>query len=151
MASSHHGEHGGEACPLCSAIAEAKADELVFERGPWIALTLIDVPGWLRVMTKRHAEGPWSLSEEEASTMGGVLQSVSEVTRSVTGAERVHIVGLGEGAVHFHYAVLPRLPGETPVFTGAPLVARAAEAADARRSAEIAARLRSAFAAGEIG
>ena len=131
-----------EECPLCTAVAGASPSEIAYEDDCWIALALLDVPGWLRVMTKRHAEGCWNLSTDEAAGMGGVLQAVSQAVRSVTGAERVHTISLGEGAAHYHYAMLPRLPGEVPLFTGAPLASRAAEVADPTRTSELTAEIR---------
>jgi len=149
MASSHG--HSDATCPLCDAVATAPAAEIVADHGPWMALTMLDVPGWIRVTTKRHVEGPWSLSDEEAATLGPMLQAVAQAVHEATGAERVYTVGLGEGAIHFHYALLPRLPGETPLFTGAPLVGRAADAADVGKSSAVAARIRASVAARELG
>jgi diadenosine tetraphosphate (Ap4A) HIT family hydrolase len=131
-----------ESCPLCTAISRATPEEIAFEDELWIALTLLDVPGWLRVMTKRHAEGPWSLTEGEALAMGPVLKSISRAMIGATRAERIHTVSFGEGALHYHYALLPRRPQETPVYSGAPLLERSKSTADLPAARKIAVQIR---------
>jgi diadenosine tetraphosphate (Ap4A) HIT family hydrolase len=133
-----------EVCPLCSAISQAEPQEVAFENQWWIALTLLDVPGWLRVMTKRHAEGPWDLTQDEAIALGPVLRVLSRAVKDATGAERIHTVSFGEGALHYHYGLLPRRRQETPMFSGAPLLERSKSTVDPVAARNIAAQIHTA-------
>jgi diadenosine tetraphosphate (Ap4A) HIT family hydrolase len=119
---------------------------MAFDDGVWAARSLLDVPGWLFLATKDHVEFTWNLTDAQAASLGVVLRSLSGALREASGAERVHVIGLGETAPHFHLALLGRRPGEEPAFTGAPLGERASTAADPERARAITGKVREALA-----
>src|SRR3546814_9051368 len=83
------------------------------------------------VMTKRHVEGIWSLNDAEAARFGPMMRDITGVIKDITGAERVHYAAMGEVALHYHNAILLRLPGQTPVWDSMDMVTRAHDDADA--------------------
>ncbi len=100
-----------------------------------------DVPGWLFLELRRHAEGPMAMSPAEAAELGGHLVDVSAAIRAATGAEKVYVIAFGELYPHFHVLLLPRMPFAPPDETGPALFLKRAELVDARAAAETALRV----------
>lgn len=122
--------HYVSGCAICDNLKKLTPERIVWEDNHWIISGLLDVPGWLLVMTKRHVEGTWSLNDDEAAGMGRLMRDACGAVKRMTGAERVHYTAAGEVALHYHTGILPRLPGQTPVFDSMELVRRAKEIAD---------------------
>ena len=118
-------DEGKEVCGICAYLRDLPAERIVWEDDYWICGGLLDVPGWTLVMTKRHTEGIWSLDDEEAARFGPMMRDIAGVVKEATGAERIHYAAMGEIAPHYHNAILPRLPGEVPVWDSNALVTRA--------------------------
>jgi diadenosine tetraphosphate (Ap4A) HIT family hydrolase len=137
-----------ESCHFCAAYADR--ERRVYDGGAWFAFATGDVPGWVMLATKKHTEGMWSLSAEEAAGVGGAISAVGRAVKEATGAQRVHLVFLGEHALHFHLGFFPRADGESPLLDNAPLLAAAQTRVDAEQARAVAERIRSALAA-ELG
>lgn len=125
-------------CSVCQYMENLSKDRILWEDNYWIGGALLDVPGWVMVMTKRHVEGIWALSDEEAVRFGPMMRDIAGALKDITGAERIHYAAMGEVAPHYHNAILPRLPGGKPVWDSMAMVARAQEDAnpDASRTIE---------------
>jgi diadenosine tetraphosphate (Ap4A) HIT family hydrolase len=104
-----------------------------------------EVPGWLFLELRRHAEGPMGLDDDEASELGILIRQLSEAIERVTGAERVYLVAYGELFPHFHVLLSPRMPGAPPQFRGPSLFNQRDELADPAAAAETAVRIREAL------
>jgi diadenosine tetraphosphate (Ap4A) HIT family hydrolase len=124
-------------CHICEHFGRLGSERAIWSDDHWVADGLLDVPGWIMVATRRHAEGSWALSDEEAAGFGLLLRNLSSAVKVVTGAERVHIAAAGESAPHFHYILIPRRPGEIPVLDGKTVILRAKEMADRAQAAKI--------------
>ncbi len=129
-------------CSICSYLNDLPSERILWEDEYWICGPLLDVPGWTMVMTRRHAEGIWSLSDAEASRFGPLMRDIAQTVKAVTGAQRVHFAAMGEVAPHYHNAILPRRPGEQPVWDSMALVTRAAADADPHAASHIEKALR---------
>ena len=97
-----------------------------------------EVPGWLFLELRRHAEGPMGMDQAEAAELGPLLARLTGAIQAATGAERVYVVAYGELFPHFHLALLPRLPFAPPDQVGPTLFLRRAELADPEAAAEMA-------------
>jgi diadenosine tetraphosphate (Ap4A) HIT family hydrolase len=129
-------------CPICRR--ETAADEPL---GGWVLRTDLwsvcvaegfEVPGWLFLELRRHAEGPMSLTPEEASELGPLLAAVSGAVQAATGAERVYVLAFGELFPHFHLLVAPRMPMAPPEHTGPHLFLNRSDLVDRDRAADTA-------------
>lgn len=101
-------------CAMCEIAANASdADPtIVYQDEHWVARSIAPSPavaGWLLLQAKRHISDSGELNAAEAASFGSVLQRVSLAVREATGALRIYIASLNEGAPHFHSHVLPRL------------------------------------------
>jgi diadenosine tetraphosphate (Ap4A) HIT family hydrolase len=130
------------ACHVCAAVEAATPDGLVYDRGPWAAYAVADVPGWVMLASRRHAEGMWALDAEESSTLGEAIQAIGVAVKSETGAERIHLVYLGENALHFHMGFFPLQAGEEALFPNQGLVDHIQAHADADTARSVADRIR---------
>lgn len=97
-----------------------------------------EVPGWLFLELRRHAEGPMALSPEEASELGPLLVDLSAAIEAATDAERVYVLAFGELFPHFHLLLAPRLPMAPPELTGPHLFLNRAGLVDRDRAAQTA-------------
>jgi diadenosine tetraphosphate (Ap4A) HIT family hydrolase len=138
-------EHG-PGCLICDHFARVSADATVWSDADWIASGMSDVPGWVMVATRQHSEGSWGLSDREAATAGPVLRALSRALKEAVGAERVHLMAQGEHAVHFHYLMTARGPGDTPIFDTAELARRSPALADRAQASAAAERIRTLLA-----
>ena len=140
-----------ETCPLCAR--ELSHDEppggWVLRTGLWSAGVMegFEVPGWLFLQLRRHAEGPMAMASDEAAEMGGLLVDLTGAIQAVTGAEKVYVVAWGEAFPHFHLLLHPRMPAAPPEHKGPALFAARDELRDVATSTAIAAQLRAALSA----
>jgi diadenosine tetraphosphate (Ap4A) HIT family hydrolase len=72
------------------------------------------VPGWVTIMSRRHANGIVELRDKELTSLGPTLARVAKAVYSVTQAEKVYFASFGERYPHFHVLVMPR-GAEIPV------------------------------------
>lgn len=125
------------ACSICQFMWDLDPGAILWEDDYWVCASFMEVPGWTMVMTKHHAEGIWGLSDEEAVRFGPMMRDIAAVVKDATGAERIHYAAMGEVALHYHNAILPRLPGQKPVWDSMALVARAQTDADPDAAEEL--------------
>jgi diadenosine tetraphosphate (Ap4A) HIT family hydrolase len=117
-------------CIVCQIVEGATAEEIFIETDEWLAQTMLDAPGWAMVSLKRHAEGVWGMTAEEASALGPILGALAKGIHEKADGEKVHLFAMGERVPHLHLILAPRKPGETPIFHGPDLDAKARELAD---------------------
>lgn len=106
-----------------------------------------EVPGWLFLELRRHAEGPMGVDDAEAGELGVLLNRLSAGIQTATGAERVYVVAYGELFPHFHLLLTPRLPFAPDDERGPALFLKRAELVDRAAAYETAARVCAAVSA----
>jgi diadenosine tetraphosphate (Ap4A) HIT family hydrolase len=134
-------------CHVCEALGSLPPEAIVYDQGPWTAYKMADAPGWISLGTKRHGEGIWTLTDEEAASLGPAARSVAAALMEVTGAELVHNVYLGTGAKHYHMGFFPRMPGEAALFSNDHLLQGIKELGDPDAALATCAAVRDAIAA----
>jgi diadenosine tetraphosphate (Ap4A) HIT family hydrolase len=135
----------GDSCHVCATLKAVSSDQLVYDSGTWAAYPVADVPGWVMLAARQHVEGMWSLSPEQASGLGEAVRSIGAAVKAVTGADRVHLVFLGEASPHFHIGFFPRRTGEQALFDNARLAETAQSTVDPDRARAIGAAIRAAI------
>jgi diadenosine tetraphosphate (Ap4A) HIT family hydrolase len=70
-----------------------------------------DVPGWVVLRLRRHAEGFGQLSADELAQFGRRVRDVMSAVRSVTGAAATYLLIFGEANPHLHALITPRTAG----------------------------------------
>jgi diadenosine tetraphosphate (Ap4A) HIT family hydrolase len=133
-------------CDLCGRIEAAPPDAVVLADDQFVVFQVGDVPGWITVATRRHAEGMEGLDEVEAARLGEVLRRVTAALRSATGADRVHAVYLGEHARHCHVGLFPRRPEQPSLFGNEALMAEMRSLGDGAAAGTVRGALRDALA-----
>ena len=135
-----------ESCALCAT--ELSSTE---PPGGWVLRTELwsasvfegfEVPGWLFLQLRRHAEGPMGMLPEEAAELGGHLVELTSAIQAVTHAEKVYVLAYGEAYPHFHLVLHPRLPAAPAGLKGPALFGAREELRDEGRAAEVAAEMR---------
>ena len=137
-------DHDAHSCHICARFGKAAAEDLAWSDDNWVAGNILGVPGWVMVATRQHTEGSWALTDAQAASMGSVLRSITAAVKQVADAERVHLIAQGETALHFHYLIIARRKGETPIFDGGELGRRGPALADAGKAAQFDADVRKA-------
>jgi diadenosine tetraphosphate (Ap4A) HIT family hydrolase len=129
-----------EGCPICDMVNTCSTEELVLDHHLFRAQTLLDAPGWLLLSCKRHAEGFWSLTEEEAAAFGLTARQLTQALQAQTTAARVYVLVYNETTPHLHAVLIARRPDEAVEDTG--LHQRAHALADRERALAMATELR---------
>lgn len=134
-----------ERCEICEreASPEEPLGGWVLRTPGWSACVApgFEVPGWLFLELRRHAEGPMAMNEAEAAELGPLLVRVSGAILAATVAERVYVLAFGELFPHFHLLLLPRLPFAPADQVGPSLFLKRAELADPPAAARTAMRI----------
>lgn len=138
-------------CVIC---ARESADEeppggWVLRTDLWSACVAPDfeVPGWLFLELRRHADGPMGMDDAEAGEMGVLLSRLTAGIQAVTGAEKVYVVAYGELFSHFHLLLMPRMPSAPDDERGPALFGKRVELLDPPAAYETAARVCAAVSA----
>jgi diadenosine tetraphosphate (Ap4A) HIT family hydrolase len=134
-----------DGCHMCATLSTAAPEQIVYDKGPWSAFLTADVPGWVMLATKDHTEGMWSLSPDQAEGLGEAVQLIGAAVKETTGAERIHLVYLGDSALHFHVGFFPRPAGEPGLFDNSRLVATVGSEADPDQARTLGAGIRAAI------
>ena len=130
------------ACQICER--ETSEDEPL---GGWVLRTEhwsacvadgFEVPGWLFLELRRHAEGPMAMDGPEASELGPLLVQLTAGIERATQAEKVYVLAFGEMFPHFHLLLLPRMPFAPPELTGPSLFLQREQLIDREAAAEVA-------------
>ncbi len=126
-------------CPECHVPPEA---ELL--RTQWFRVRGKEapaaVPGWLVISSLTHVESLDALPDAALAELGPLSARLSRALRSVTAAERIYVVQLGEVLRHLHVHVIARPPSLPPVHRGGAIFA--APGGDPREAAALLVRLR---------
>lgn len=97
-----------------------------------------EVPGWLFLELRRHAEGPMGMSPQEASELGPLLVQLTTAIQTATESDRVYVLAFGELYPHFHVLLAPRMPMAPTEHTGPHLFLNRADLIDRDRAATVA-------------
>lgn len=124
-------------CHICELLTAQAAERVVLDDEVWCAYQVADVPGWITLATRQHVDGPDALTDGQADSFGRHVRAIGAALKQATGAERVHVVYLGEAARHFHAGLFPRLAGQEPLLGNERVVAEVESAADAARAASV--------------
>jgi diadenosine tetraphosphate (Ap4A) HIT family hydrolase len=140
-------------CAVCNKLRATDAVAL-FENELWHVRAADDpcgVPGWMMLITRRHAPGPASFDDREARSFGPTLRHLQRVLLEVTGALRIYTAAMGESSPHFHahmvprYAVMPKDAKAWAVFDLQRAAAAQEFAVDSAETARVAASYASAL------
>lgn len=118
-------------CPTYRVGADPEASVHLDERwavvhGPAAATR----PGGLKIVARRHFVDFHEMDDAEAGSFGDLLRRLDAAIRTVTGAERVHLVSTRDRVQHFHAWLYPRYaedPLRGTAFLAAPQQATAEE------------------------
>lgn len=134
-------------CLICDQ--EGEDDRIrVFADEYWAAEVFggYEVPGWLVLRLRRHADGIESLSPLELAEFGPRLQGISSAVRTVTDSVRTYLMAFGEAHTHFHVLVVPRLASTPRSRRAGEILKLRAERADRDASLRLVPELRGAYA-----
>jgi diadenosine tetraphosphate (Ap4A) HIT family hydrolase len=101
--------HDPIACLLCG-MEDAGGDRVVFRDERWAAEIIpgYDVPGWVVLRVRRHAERLGGLDEQELATFGARARDISAAVGEATGAATTYLMVFGENHRHFHALIAAR-------------------------------------------
>jgi diadenosine tetraphosphate (Ap4A) HIT family hydrolase len=135
-------------CAMCTYLEEGPPGGWLFEDRHWVVGVFpgFEVPGWVFLVLRRHAEGVVALTDEELATVGPTIARLSRAIYSVTDAERVYYAAFGERFPHYHGLLMARSPDVAPEHRGDALQAHASVYRNADEALATAARLKQALA-----
>lgn len=128
-------------CKICSMLDLAAPEDVVLADTVWGVVALQDVPGILMAFTREHDGGVGTITDAAAAALGPLCKALSAGLLATGAFEKVSMIYLGDNAIHTHFMLLGRKPGDPPVFDNAPLLARFA-GKDRARARLIASQLR---------
>jgi diadenosine tetraphosphate (Ap4A) HIT family hydrolase len=98
-------------CVICRQ-EEANPADVVFADEAWSAGVIAgyDVPGWIVLRLRRHAEGFGQLTADELAQFGRRVRDTIAAVRGVTGAAATYLMIFGEANPHLHALITPRTP-----------------------------------------
>ena len=126
----------GHECHVCKALDNPDPADVVYDDGTWAAYLMAPVPGWITMAPKEHVEGVTELPPATAATLGQTARAIGVALKAETGADRIHMVYLGEGARHFHVGFFPRQAEDQSLFDNGRLLQTmesSSDQAEARR------------------
>jgi diadenosine tetraphosphate (Ap4A) HIT family hydrolase len=134
---------------MCDMAAAATPEQVIYDDDAWTAQIApgADVPGWVLVRAKRHVEGLWDLSDDEAASLGPLHRKLAGAIRGECAAERVYVMSMGEHAAHFHTMLFARAADVPVEWRSAALLEHRVDLADHDEAMRVAARLREAVSA----
>lgn len=105
-----------------------------------------DVPGWVILRLRRHAEGWSGPTAEELSDFGPISQKVATAIQTATGATGVYFMSFGENYPHFHFLLMARDADLPPESRGAAILGLRADGRNGAASLAIGQKVRDALA-----
>lgn len=115
-------QHPG--CKICSMLDATAPQDIVLAGEHWGVVAMQDVPGLLMTFTRDHDGGVGTLSDTAAAELGPMIKALSATLVATGDFEKTSVIYLGDNAIHTHFMLLGRKPGDTHVFDNAPLLAR---------------------------
>lgn len=96
-------------CLPCK-MEDADDDVVMFRDDLWAAEVVpgYDVPGWIILRVRRHAERITGLNEAELAVFGKRVRDVIAAVSEVTGTPSTYLMVFGETYPHFHALITPR-------------------------------------------
>ncbi len=96
-------------CLLCT-METADEDVIMFRDDLWAAEVVpgYDVPGWVILRARRHAERITGLDEAELATFAQRCRDLVAAVSDVTGAPATYLMIFGENYPHFHALIAAR-------------------------------------------
>ena len=131
-------------CKICSMLDATAPEDVVLAGEHWGVVAMQDVPGLLMAFTRRHDGGVGTLSDAAAAELGPMIRTLSATLVATGEFEKTSVISLGDNAIHTHFMLLGRQPGDAPVFDNTPLLARFA-GKDRDRARAVAQALRDAI------
>lgn len=128
-------------CKICTMLDASAPEDVVLAGDHWGVVAMQDTPGILMAFTREHDDGVGSLSSDTAAQLGPLIRTLSAGLVATGDFEKTSVIYLGDNAIHTHFMLLGRKPGDAPIFDNSPLMARFANK-DRDRTREIAGRLR---------
>ncbi|MEV0247422.1 hypothetical protein AB0H76_12590 [Nocardia sp. NPDC050712] len=97
------------ACLLC-AMERAADASIVFRDELWAGEVVpgMEVPGWIVLRARRHAERITGLSAAELDSLGHRARDLVAAVTEVTGAPATYLLVFGENHAHFHALIAAR-------------------------------------------
>lgn len=133
-------------CLLCETEDTAEAN-VVFRDSLWAAEVVAgyEVPGWVVLRVRRHAERLTGLNAEEIDTLGRRIHDVVAAVGEVTGAPATYLLVFGENYAHFHALVAARGTDVPVERRGGAIVSLRTERADPAAARAMVPALRAAY------
>lgn len=133
-------------CLLCT-METADDDVVLFRDDLWAAEIVpgYDVPGWIILRVRRHAERITGLNDAELAGFAQRTRDVVAAVTEVTGAEATYLMVFGENYPHFHALITPRGDDIPPERRAGNILQLRADHADPRAAAALIPRLRAAY------
>lgn len=96
-------------CAMC-AMEQIEETSIVFRDELWAAEIApgMEVPGWIVLRARRHAERITGLNDAESDTFGRRARDLAAALTEVTGAPATYLLAFGENHPHFHALITPR-------------------------------------------
>lgn len=138
-----------DACEICER--ETGTQEplggWVYRDDLWSVLSMpgLEVPGWLVIELRRHAEGLMELTDDEAQSLGSLMKRVSGHIQAVAKPEKVYSMLFGERVAHVHVLLAARGEDVPADKRGPGIIGHAGSLADKERAATIAGQVRDAL------
>ena len=119
-------------CPQCKKLdalptdPKTRAESVLWEDERWLVMHKrppCGVVGHLMLISKRHFQGPSTMSDDEAASVGVALRTCERTLEMVTGCDRVYTAALGslKSGAHFHAHMMPIFDAAPPKsVTGTP-------------------------------
>ena len=115
-----------DTCKLCLS-ARGLRGTVLWEDALWAVCHKSQpcgVVGHCMLISKRHIQGPSTMSDEEAASLGLVLRRCERALERATGCDRVYTAALGSAqAPHFHAHMMPVYTEAGGLHGGSPAVA----------------------------
>jgi diadenosine tetraphosphate (Ap4A) HIT family hydrolase len=132
------------ACHYCEVERTTPDAQWLYRDALWSAggHPLVDEPGWVIAMLRRHVEAIGQLTDAELHSLGLVAARLSEAITSVTAAEKVYVMIFLEANHHFHLLLAPRPPGAPRELRGPNLILNRQQFKDPAAAVEVGDRIR---------
>lgn len=136
-----------DGCLPC-ALEDADEDAVVFRDEHWAAEVApgYEVPGWLLLRVRRHAERLTSLEDVELAALGRRARDLVAAVGEVMGTPVTYLVSFGENHPHFHALVIPRDDTVPPQQRGGAVMSLVAERADPAAALAVVPAVRASYA-----
>jgi diadenosine tetraphosphate (Ap4A) HIT family hydrolase len=85
----------------------------------FVKIVLVDeIPGYIRVITKKHIKEFSDLSDEEVIKLMLLIKKIEKVMIKELNPDKVNIASLGNQVPHLHFHIIPRYKND-PWWSGA--------------------------------